>query len=767
MSSFAADRPQDIACGDFDGDGRWDVAARFPTQVEWLWGDGKGRFATAALSNALISSGSLLGADLDDDHRADLVGPSAQGLEVWRGASERPPLPVAYSPFPLSAQGARVIPIRTTMLSPEALALALFADGPGSAALLATFADGRMHARTTLDDGHGIERIAPDVGVGDLTADGTDDVALAFVGTSTVRLYSPRLDLITAEWQLRALPGAEAVQVSAPKVCEGCSEATSGFTVDAGVALADLDDDGEKELLVSLKGANGPAVAVARRAPGGGFAEPYLYDGFAPLAIDGDGAASSGRAWPLALVPTGTPLLVVGANGIYELAKGTAPKLCRVHARSTPEPWTHAVVADLDGDQSLDVAAISAGKPFVDVQRRTAPSGCGQNGAFNTRRYSLAEGAWNIESGNLRGNAGRDLVVVTGGKASAENALRTLWSDFGDWPQEPTLVARLEPVQDVAVGRSAHPGTQSDFLDDVWVTTNDKAGASGFGVLYSDGGQRLASPYALYHHSGSKAPKQGAPQSVLFGGFFGRGKKSSDLGLLVFGETTGAGPLLWPLALRAHAQFQPVANSVLLRSQIASDFTLDCARFAAGDFDGDGRDEVAGVFGPVLCGGGAPGEGPVGVVLGSFEGSADFTMRKGSLASKPLVLLTTADLDGDSLSDVVLLEAARVRVLWGDADWLEGAPADVELPELAVAASPLGVRAGGTRARLVIGTEQGLWTLSADRQRHLELVRVADGSFDALYGADVDGDGLDDLVALAETELATLRTLPSPTLGGG
>ncbi|GMV19772.1 MAG: hypothetical protein AMXMBFR56_79960 [Polyangiaceae bacterium] len=770
------EQPDGLACGDFDGDGHQDIVGRFPANLRWMWGDGTGTFVSGPTLTTAIATGALVSSNLDGDDRQDLVAPGAQGLEVWRGTSERQPVPVAYAPFPLGPQGARILPIRAPLVQPEAFVLALFPEAQTTGALLGSFADGQPYSSMTFKPPVSFEHLAQDVGLGDLDGDSTDDVAVAFIGTSTVHLLSPHFDLITAEWRVRELPSTQGIEVGSPKTCESCSGTQSGYQIDSGVRVADLDGDGALDLLISLtrqtktKEPPEQGVAVALRTPGGGFAPPFLDDRFDSLAGQSitPGVESSTRVWPLALGRTAGTLLVVGANGVFELTTDTpSPQLCRIHSRMAPDPWTHAAIADVDGDGDLDVVAIADGRSNLSVLRRDIPStGCAQINAFDEQPYSLPGLARGLALGRVRGNAGSDILVVTSPTPTSESSIFALWTNPWDWPEQAKLVTVLPTVEHVTTALARYPGWPVDAMEDVWVTTNDGTGTSGFGVLSSNAAGGLTSPFHLYHRTGSSTPKHGTPRSVLRGQFFEPSDEGGGHGLVALGQTAGSLPFAWPLPLRAHAQFPPLASAVPLRPQIDASFELDCSRFVSGDFDGDGRDEAVGLFGAPLCAGSSSGEAELGLVSGSFAGGSTFTRREGSLLSGPLVDAASADVDGDGISDLVLIEAARARVLWGGEAWLERDPTPVEIPGTTRAVTPLTVRGAGARARLVVATDQGLWAVSTTAGRELEVERVGDEVLDVIQSSDFDADGLEDVVGLSEGQLVALRALPRPPVGG-
>lgn len=745
--SSLASTPSAIASGDFDGDQRTDVVARFPSVLGWAWSNGDGHFSLATATGTSVASGAILARDLDGDQRSDLVAPGVHGLEVWRGSDERQPLPVAYAPFSFPAGAGRVLPLRRKA-QPEALALALYSVGSASEAVVATFADGVLHPASSVDPTHGVELLANDIAVGDLNADGTDDVALAFRGATEAKLYSPKLDVLTGRWVLGPLPAAPAIGIASVTACETCAGVEAGFTVDSGVMLVDLDGDAELDLLVSVTRSSGYGdelgVAVARRIPGGGFSQPYLDTRFGQLAkpSGAPGVKSSGRVWPLAISGGPGLPLIVGANGVYE---ATALGFSLVRERASAEPWTRAVVSDLDGQVGLEVAAIAAGEAQVHVLRRQLGGA-----TFNQLAYNLGSGARALVAGDIRGNSRSDLVVATEGP---ESSIFALWSNPAAWPSDPQLAAVVSPVAHLAIGLSTSPGLSADSMDDLWVTTQAGPWPPSFGVLSSNGGARLTSPYVL--------PRNGTARVVVPGRFFEASSGGDGSGLLALGVAEEEIPTAWPLPLAGRAQFAGGGVSIFLRAKISPAFELGCSRFAAADFDGDARDEVAVVFGEGLC-----GWGPVFLTRGEFWDGPSFTTPR-PLGDARVIELASGDLDGDSHSDLALVEQAGVRVFWGSAAWHESASTGAPLPSAgpARAATVMSVRAPRAGGRLAVAVGDSVWLLSVDPQRTLDWVNLTDDRYDLLSAADVDGDGLDDLVATRDAKLAALITQPLPPLG--
>ena len=113
-SPFAAgDGPYGLASGDFDDDGRTDLAAtnEHSSDVTILLGGAGGGFAAAPFSPLSVGRGplQLAAADLDGDHRADLAIPNSDDgtVSVLLQRRAAPPVPVGR-PGPVVPPGARI-----------------------------------------------------------------------------------------------------------------------------------------------------------------------------------------------------------------------------------------------------------------------------------------------------------------------------------------------------------------------------------------------------------------------------------------------------------------------------------------------------------------------------------------------------------------------------------------------------------------------------------------------------------------------------------
>ena len=244
--------PHGIVAGDFDGDGRPDLAVEsFETnQVEIIRGDGRGGFETPG---AMIAVGPtpyqrLRSADLDRDWLADLVTTNRGDGTVsillqgsggsWHEA-DGSPFAVGEAPFAVAVgdlDGDQ---------RPD-LAIAHYsgnASDPSADRLSLWLGNGRGAFRP-VEGSPFTERGSPvAVAIGDVDGDGQGDVAVARYSEGSIALR-----LAVAGWS---------------------EEPGSPFSVGretGGVALADLNGDGRDDLIAAAEGEGSIAVLLA---PGG------------------------------------------------------------------------------------------------------------------------------------------------------------------------------------------------------------------------------------------------------------------------------------------------------------------------------------------------------------------------------------------------------------------------------------------------------------------------------------------------------------------
>ena len=245
--------PHGIAAGDFDGDGRVDLAVEsFETdQVEIVRGDGRGGFETPG---TMIAVGPtpyqrLRSADLDRDGFTDLVTTNRGDGTVsillqrpgggWREA-DGSPFVVGEAPF------AVVVGDLDGNQRPD-LAIAHYsgnASDPGADRLSLWLGDGRGGFRS-VEGSPFRERGSPvAVAIGDADGDGRGDVAVARYSEGTVGLR-----LAATGWSEK--PGSPYPVGREP----------------GGVTLADLDGDGRDDLVATAGGEGSIAIVLMPEGP--------------------------------------------------------------------------------------------------------------------------------------------------------------------------------------------------------------------------------------------------------------------------------------------------------------------------------------------------------------------------------------------------------------------------------------------------------------------------------------------------------------------
>jgi hypothetical protein len=735
---------------DFNGDGHIDLAGAFADRIEFRTGDGSGSFVAGVAAPALPVSGDIAVGDLDHDPRGDIVLPTSSGLSVWRGQAQGPPLQAAYAAYALLVDGVWGIPLP----DPRAhngnggYLVMLFPFNGGTSYVIM---DGNQRTDPVpFGEGEAVDRLGDRVAVADLDGDGDDDFAVGFRGSSAIRVNAVRRDLLRGGFFLggptSTLP--KIVDVSQPR-----GATTPGFQIGGEVQIADVDGDGQPDLLVSVTGPStgAAAVAVALGLGKGEFGEAYLDPRFSepPLAtgdLNADGVAD-----------------YVGPSGVFLAGPRPPHNFTLTYPRSTLEPWTAVTLGDVDGDGTVDVVAIAAGDPFVDVLRcDNGDSTCLTTGRFAPRRYSTELGVTRIRAQRLQGLRAVDLALVeSAGERSpkVDDALSVMYGQPLGWPEAPVRQARFHRIDHLEM---SHPGAFADVL----VSTRSADLTASYGVLDANGTRELNSPFLLATDATNPGNEYSAAKQALVGRFSPISNLRDDL--IVIGQSPANVPRAWWVPGADDAAFAPTATGQDLRVAFGSQFELGCARFVAGDIDGDDRSEVVAVFGRALCG--SQPSTKVAVGRPTAAGHLDFKAQELAIPDGPDgSLVTLCDLDGDGSADLVIARQGSAAVFRGGPSGLASTGAFVDLPRAEQVLGMMTIarsKAHRGANRVAVLTGASLLALSSDPLGRLQPTHLAAVSARSLRSADVDDDGLGDMLLTGVDGMDVLLTVPAAPLGG-
>jgi FG-GAP-like repeat/FG-GAP repeat len=591
---YVSGAPQSVALGDFNGDGKLDMAVTpgssmagvSPHGVGILLGKGDGTFGPERQFLAGKSSVFVVAGDFNSDGKPDLAvcnnGGDTNNIVILLGNGDgtfRPAAnyragtgPVAMTAADFNGDGNLDLAVALTGSTPE----------DGGVAMLLGNGDGTFQVFSPVLRGGPVSSVA----AGDFNGDGYLDMALTYPDSNTVAIAlgeGTGFFLGPASFATGAVPESVAVgdfnhDGKLDVAVGGGNSATDGTisillgngdgTLAAaaispvgygvfGVTVADLNGDGYPDV------ASGPAILLGK---GDGTFQPPVINNWGGTSV----AAGD-------LNGDGIPDLVLGDYGVVVLL-GKGNGVFRKNVIYPAMPNSNGVsVGDFDADGNLDVAV--AGGDGVSIL-----FGNGR-GAFTTSvDYSVGSTSSFVAVADFNADGKLDLAVSNSG-VSGQGAVSILLGN-GD--------GTFQPPVSYDVGAGAYALAVGDFngdgKPDLVVTNIGSLGNGAGGTVLLGNGDGTFRVFGQFGTGGQE------PTAVAVADFNNDGKM--DLAV-----TCGRNAIVSILLGNGDGTFQaPLSYTV----------GGDPWSVAAGDFNGDGNTDLAVV---------SLGNLPVLVLLGNGDGT--------------------------------------------------------------------------------------------------------------------------------------------------
>lgn len=758
-----------ITTGDVDGDRHPDVLAVGWAELEARFGAVDGTFPAEHDAPIDFPQGPPAFGDLDGDQRLDVVLPLTAGLTVLLGQADRTLAPVAYAPFaiPSPPGGIQVLPIRADLQYPGEHALLLTSDGSTFIMQFFEGEDGTPASATIVPGSHDVSQLAGRVPVANVDANplkGQEELALAFSGTQLVYVYGPTktfTERLTLE--LRDT-------VALPK------------PILYGARFADIDGDGNLDLMVSVQGDFTDEVAVALGDGLGGFGLAIIDDTFQQLGgssmTDPIGPGIVGGAWPVAVGDLNFDGVAdyVSQHGVH-LRWGN--QLFQSFWRSTPNQWVEAEIADFNRDYLPDIAAAGEADG-IDFLVGTG------TGIFNRSHIDTDDPPFALRAGDYDGDLVLDLAIGQHGQVAGDavDTLAILFGDLQGAPSAPVSMGRMQLIQYMEPGLFFTDYSSLDLTTDLVVqsfASYEEPDQRSLAIMLGSSQRRMLSPFALQVDLGTGTKQTDIPLAVQIGRFDPSGDTIPDL-------VAVAPPRVWLVKGAGGALFTAQdAQAVEVDKLSDGSFESWCAAWTSGDVDGDGDDEVVAIDYSARCGGGW-GVNSHLLVAGITAGSGvdAVTTDLGSDWITP-ISVSLVDLNGDTLPELVVpylgdqgaaaidgsgeftVPKAGVVVYWnGESGFDLAAPSVAPLPAnnwTLQGAVALNVD-GDPALEIVFLADQGVYVAKLDGTDYVvpEAPALPAYGLGPVLAEDVNADGLDDLLFRDASGVALHVFLSIPNL---
>ena len=747
-----------LMAGDFDGDGRADVVTLEPldgrgrTKLRFHYFDEAGSLTDTRSFPKLLASPVI--ADLSGDGRSD-VGFTDFRIGLLVGQSDRSWVPETFSSYHFPDATVRMLGVYDGQIQ-DISAVVVLTTLAGVPGLYVPDTFGILRRRGELPGP--IDALVGEPVTGDVIADPiTSPCRELFLAVRNATSFwmvdtCTRLDG-AAPITFRDRFGAWEVPLDPPA------------GIEAAPQVADMDGDGHLDVLLGAGGrvyvaygdGNGLSTAIPYHLP---LANPETVSPEIPMPLaagdfTGDGAVDFVFEDHLLIShPSGGDRL---PTYLPDRANEGAPR-------------TVARIADFNGNGRPDVVAASSGRLGIDFFNGT--------GTPQVTAFSLAtKGPVRLLTvGDFDGDLIGDLAFIEAAGADSDpDALMIAFGSPSGGPAPPAAVARIHHAEELSTVTEAGIGNL------LVASSETVAGApSGVMAVLAGSGDRLPfAPYQLVSVSTDSSVSNSAGLAMTYGGFTAPGH-GDVLVLSTDGDPNNRDWQFWllPALQRSESAAMRIGTGQLdarLRPAYVDAYHVVVnLTGAAGDLDGDGRDEA--VWAMPADGNTRCGLAIVGTTAGTTAGDAPRVIPRATLfldhpCAGPQVAL--ADVDGDGAVDIALLTGAlgdldrQLVVLWNDGAGgfatarlaTVSGPADSPQQFTMLPAS-LDRRAGFA---YVTDERVALVSIGADPRQFdppRAVLAVQHGT--GIVAADINGDGVTDLAVAASDNLLVLKAQLAP-----